>query len=58
MKEALEKDIYPAFAEKWKKETGEQVEFNSSFAGSETVTNQILQGAPADIAILSNEGDG
>src|SRR5688572_29497805 len=57
MKESLEKDIYPAFAEKWKRETGETVEFNSSFAGSETITNQILQGAPADIAILSIEGD-
>jgi sulfate transport system substrate-binding protein len=57
MKESLENDIYPAFAEKWKRDTGEQVEFNSSFAGSETVTNQILQGAPADIAILSIEGD-
>lgn len=57
MKEALEKDIYPAFAAKWKREHGEDVEFNSSFAGSETITNQILQGAPADIAILSIEGD-
>ena len=57
MKESLEKDIYPAFAAKWKQEHGEDVTFNSSFAGSETVTNQILQGAPADIAILSIEGD-
>src|SRR5689334_2866455 len=57
MKESLEKDIYPAFAAKWKAEHGEDVTFNSSFAGSETVTNQILQGAPADIAILSIEGD-
>ena len=53
MKEALEKEIYPAFAAKWKAEHGEDVHFNSSFAGSETVTNQILQGAPANIAILS-----
>src|SRR5688572_8076832 len=51
MKEALEKDIYPAFAAKWKREHGVEVNFVSSFAGSETVTNQILQGAPADIAI-------
>lgn len=57
MKEALEKDIYPAFAAKWKKEHGVDVNFVSSFAGSETVTNQILQGAPADIAILSIERD-
>lgn len=57
MKEALEKEIYPKFAAKWKIEHGEDVNFNSSFGGSETVTNQILQGAPADIAILSIERD-
>lgn len=57
MKEALEKEIYPAFSAKWKKEHGEDISFVSSFAGSETVTNQILQGAPADLAILSIERD-
>lgn len=57
MKEALEKDIVPAFMAKWKREHGEEAGFVSSFAGSETVTNQILQGAPADIAILSIERD-
>jgi len=57
MKEALEKDIYPAFAAKWKREHGVDINFVSSFAGSETVTNQILQGAPADVAILSIERD-
>ena len=57
MKEALEKDIYPAFSAKWKREHGVDVGFVSSFAGSETVTNQILQGAPADVAILSIERD-
>lgn len=57
MKEALEKEIYPAFKARWKKEYGEDIEFVSSFAGSETVTNQIVQGAPADIAILSIERD-
>jgi sulfate transport system substrate-binding protein len=33
------------------------VNFTSSFAGSETITNQILQGVKADIAILSIERD-
>jgi sulfate/thiosulfate-binding protein len=57
MKESLEKAVYPAFAAKWKQERGEDVRFTSSFAGSETVTNQILQGVGADIAILSIERD-
>lgn len=57
MKEVMEKEIFPAFKEKWKREHGVSVEFVSSFAGSETVTNQILQGAPADFAILSIERD-
>jgi sulfate transport system substrate-binding protein len=57
MKESLEKAIFPAFAAKWKQEHGEDVHFVSSFAGSETVTNQILQGVPADVAILSIERD-
>jgi sulfate/thiosulfate transport system substrate-binding protein len=57
MKESLEKAIYPAFAAKWKQEHGQDVKFVSSFAGSETITNQILQGAPAHVAILSIERD-
>jgi sulfate/thiosulfate transport system substrate-binding protein len=57
MKESLEKAIYPGFAAKWKAEHGQEVRFTSSFAGSETITNQILQGVRADIAILSIERD-
>lgn len=57
MKESLEKAIFPAFAAKWKQEHGEDVKFTSSFAGSETVTNQILQGVGAEVAILSIERD-
>src|SRR5678816_3979596 len=48
MKESLEKAIFPGFAARWKQLHGHQVGFQSSFAGSETVTNQILQGAPAE----------
>jgi sulfate/thiosulfate transport system substrate-binding protein len=57
MKESLEKAIYPGFAAKWKQEHGQEVRFTSSFAGSETITNQILQGVNADVAILSIERD-
>jgi sulfate/thiosulfate transport system substrate-binding protein len=57
MKESLEKAVFPAFAAKWKQEHGEDIRFTSSFAGSETVTNQILQGVGADVAILSIERD-
>jgi sulfate/thiosulfate transport system substrate-binding protein len=57
MKESLEKGIFPAFAANWKQSHGQDIRFTSSFAGSETVTNQILQGVNADIAILSIERD-
>jgi len=57
MKEALEKAIYPAFAARWKQEHGQEVRFTSSFGGSETVTNLILQGVKAQVAILSIERD-
>jgi len=57
MKEPLEKSIFPAFTAQWKREHGQEVRFTASFAGSETVTNQILQGVGAEIAILSIERD-
>lgn len=57
MKESLEKAIYPAFSDKWKREHGVDVRFTSSFAGSETITNQILQGVKAQVAILAIERD-
>ena len=57
MKESLEKAIFPGFTAKWKQQHGQVVLFQSSFAGSETITNQILQGAPAEIAIFSIERD-
>src|ERR1700752_1656349 len=57
MKESLEKAIFPGFTAKGKQQHGQVIQFQSSFAGSETVTNQILRGAPAEIAILSIERD-
>src|SRR5436305_13590041 len=57
MKEPLEKAFYPAFADKAKREHKIDIHFTSSFAGSETVTNHILQGVNAQVAILSIERD-
>jgi sulfate/thiosulfate transport system substrate-binding protein len=57
LKEVLEKETFPAFKAKWKKEHNEDVNFTSSFAGSETITNQIISGVDADVAILSIERD-
>ncbi len=55
--EVMNEGIFPAFTERWRRETGERVEFLGAFAGSGTITNQILFGAPADVAILSHELD-
>src|SRR5437763_16534527 len=44
MKEVLERAIFPAFVAKWKQEHGEDVDFASSFAGSEYVAKLIMDG--------------
>lgn len=51
--ETMNESLFPAFQADWKQRTGEQVELISSFAGSGTVTNQILLGVPAQVAILA-----
>jgi sulfate/thiosulfate transport system substrate-binding protein len=53
----ITKNIFPAFQKKWKAQTGQDVELIGSFAGSGTVTNQLIMGVPAEIAILSTELD-
>ena len=57
MREAMDKAVLPGFAAKWKRERGEDVRFTASYAGSETITNQILQGGGADLGIFSIERD-
>ncbi|HWZ86432.1 MAG TPA: substrate-binding domain-containing protein [Thermoanaerobaculia bacterium] len=49
--------IFPAFQKRWASEGGGRVEFASSFGGSGTVTNQIIMGVPAQVALLSLESD-
>lgn len=55
--EVMNDGIFPAFQQAWLAETGEQIEFISSFAGSGTITNQIILGVPAEVAVLSLELD-
>jgi sulfate transport system substrate-binding protein len=55
--DALDHAVLPAFAHRWQAETGERVEFITSFAGSGTVTNQLILGVPAHVALLSLELD-
>lgn len=49
----ITKSIFPAFQKKWMAQTGQEVEMIASFAGSGTVTNQLIMGVPAELAILS-----
>jgi sulfate/thiosulfate-binding protein len=53
--EVVTKEIFPAFQAHWREQTGQEVTFQSVFTGSEELTEMIVGGAPADIAILSNE---
>ncbi len=55
--EVMNEGIFPAFQKEWERQTGERIEFVSSFAGSGTITNQIILGVPAEVAILSLELD-
>jgi len=55
--DAMNDGVFPAFQKSWREKTGETVEFIGSFAGSGTVTNQIVLGAPADAAVVALEPD-
>jgi sulfate/thiosulfate transport system substrate-binding protein len=55
VKEGLEKSILPDYQREWEKKTGQRLTFEGSYASSEIVTNQIVQGAEADVAILAIE---
>lgn len=55
--EAINGGIFPAFQEKWRAEGHGKVVLIGSFAGSGTVTNQIILGAPAQLVLLSLESD-
>jgi sulfate/thiosulfate transport system substrate-binding protein len=55
--EVMNNGVFPAFQKEWREKTEEQIEFAGSFAGSGTVTNQVIMGVPAQIALLSLDLD-
>jgi sulfate/thiosulfate-binding protein len=55
--DVMQEAVFPAFQRAWAAEGHGRVEFASSFGGSGTVTNQLLMGVPAQIALLSLESD-
>jgi sulfate transport system substrate-binding protein len=55
--EVMNDAVLPRFQEEWYRRTGERVEFITSFAGSGTITNQLIMGVPAHMALLSLELD-
>jgi len=57
MEEVLRDEILPAFKRVWAEQSGEQIEFIVTFAGSGRITDEILRKLPAEIAILSSEFD-
>ncbi len=57
VREVLHDGLIPAFAAKWKAETGRVVRFEESYNASGAQARSIASGLDADIAILSHEGD-
>lgn len=49
------KEIIPAFKKYYKEKFGEEVDVRPTFAGSGTLTNQIIGNTPIQLAVLSNE---
>ena len=55
--EAFHEAVLPAFAARWKRETGREVRFEESYSASGAQSRAIASGFDADIAVLSLEGD-
>ncbi len=57
METVMERAIFPLFKEQWFNETGEQLEFIATFAGSGEITRRVIEKFPAEVAILSSKLD-
>jgi sulfate transport system substrate-binding protein len=54
-REVLTQGIFPAFEQAWESETGRDLFLEGVFGPSGTLSVQITQGAPADVAVFSNQ---
>jgi sulfate/thiosulfate transport system substrate-binding protein len=52
LEDAFAGAIFPAFQAHWRAERGEEVRFVTSFGSVGKITSDILQGVPADMAVL------
>jgi sulfate/thiosulfate transport system substrate-binding protein len=57
VREALHEGVLPAFAARWKKDTGRTVSYEESYNGSGAQARAILAGFDADVTLLSLEND-
>jgi ABC-type sulfate transport system substrate-binding protein len=55
--DAMNDGVFPAFRDRWRAEGRGDVEFISAFAGSGTITNQVILGVPAQLVLLALESD-
>lgn len=55
--EVLTQAIFPAFEAAWEAETGRSLTMVGVFGASATLASQINLGAPADVALFSNQQD-
>ena len=55
--EVFDEKIIPAFESYWEDKTGKDLRFQTQYAGSGTITQQVITGAKAEVMILSTEWD-
>jgi len=57
VQEVFQDGLIPAFQAHWQKKTGRSIKFEGSYVGSGAQARSIVAGFPADVTILSHEGD-
>jgi len=55
--EVFDQKIIPAFHDYWEDQTGRDLKFQTTYAGSGKITQQVIFGAPAEVMVLSTEWD-